>query len=109
MKLSALHWPLWIPVAAILVGSIGAAWFTEEWLWVSRGGSAVVAVGVLMEGWPLLKINRSNDSPGWLEDKALRAIQNLTLVIVLGTLVNGYGDVVAKALAEWFGKRWAGA
>lgn len=96
--LSFLDARLWAVVASWAAGGVAVASATGDCFWLSRAGAFIVATGVLMDGWPMLRRMSANSLPAWWEDRDVRALKNITLAVALGTILNGTGDLIANAV-----------
>ena len=87
-------------IAAICFASLVAGFFLARLLndcsHAARAGAIVVAVAVLCEGWLLLRTTRSDDMPFWGSPESHKAGRVAIALIVLGTLTQGYGDLLAR-------------
>ena len=96
------HWPRHLAIGviclAILGASVGYAWATCEWSWVTRSGTLMVAVGVFWESWPILKTRHVGDLPFYGSQAAHTAVQVAVIIVCAGTLVQGYGDFLSHLL-----------
>lgn len=60
--------------------------------------SAVVAVGLLLESWKILITERADDMPFYSTQPGHSALRMSILIIIFGTLIQGYGDLVFSAM-----------
>jgi len=74
---------------------------TNEASWVARSGTSVVAVGLLLESWKIIATPRADDMPLWDSQLGHSALRASVLIIVIGTLVQGYGDLVFTIIRGW--------
>ncbi len=66
--------------------------YTNDWTWFARSGSLLVVVGVLLAVYDVRGKMTSANSPMAYKLQAL-AIESL--IIVVGTLVWGFGDLIS--------------
>lgn len=71
---------------------------TGDWAFVSRSGSLVVVVAVIFEAWPSLSIADPGKLPMWESRESHRDFRVSLVLVAFGTLIQGYGDIVAKML-----------
>jgi hypothetical protein len=74
------------------------ALITGNATWVSRSGASVVAVGLLLESWKILITERADDMPFWSTQTGHSALRMSILIIIFGTLIQGYGDLFFSAM-----------
>lgn len=67
---------------------------TNDASWVSRSGSSFVAVGLLLESWKIITTPLADDMPFWSSQSGHSALRTSVLIIIVGTLIQGYGDLV---------------
>ena len=96
------HWPWHIAIAAICLVILGAsvwlAWIACEWSRVTRAGTLIVGAGIFWESWPILRTSRVGDLPHYGDQAAHTAIRVAIVIVCIGTLVQGYGDLVSHVL-----------
>ncbi|MEK9824733.1 MAG: hypothetical protein VW395_00310, partial [Methylotenera sp.] len=68
--------------------------------WASRSGSAIVAVGLLLESWKIIKTQRKDDMPFWVSQAGHSALRASILIIIVGTIIQGYADMVLTMLLD---------
>lgn len=94
------HWLKHLAIAgicvAILIANVWIAWTTCDWSWVTRSGTLIVAAGVLLESWHILKTARADDMPFWGSQSAHTAIRVAIGIVCVGTIVQGYGDFLSR-------------
>jgi hypothetical protein len=73
------------------------ALITGNAAWVSRSGASVVGVGLLLESWKILITERADDMPFWSDQSGHSALRMSILIIIFGTLIQGYGDLFFSA------------
>ena len=84
--------------AGIFAAHIWLGWLTCDWAWVTRSGTLVVATGILLESWLILKTPRADDMPAWTNQPGHTAIRVAIVIVCIGTIVQGYGDLPFRLL-----------
>lgn len=96
------HWHKHLGIAcaclAIFAVNVWIAWETCEWSWVTRSGTLIVAAGVLLESWLILKTSQNGDMPFFGSQSGHTAIRVAVVIVCLGTVVQGYGDFLSRIL-----------
>lgn len=89
---------VFISCLAVFAGHVALAVYSGEAAWASRSGSAIVAVGLLLESWKLLTTPRADDMPMWSSPEGHSAIRASVVIIIVGTLIQGYADLTFRCL-----------
>lgn len=69
-----------------------------DWGLAQRSGTLIVAVGLLLESWKLITTSDPGEMPMWSTKEAHSALRASVAVIVIGTLIQGYADLIVKAI-----------
>jgi len=67
-----------------------------DWSWVTRSGTFIVAVGIFLESWLVLKTPRAGNMPFYGGQSAHTAIRVAIVIVCFGTIVQGYGDFLSR-------------
>lgn len=91
---------LWLVLicSAIFLASIWLSWRTCNGSWINSSGTLIVIAGIVLEGWKLLTIKRADDMTWWRTQESHTAIRVALLIVIVGTLVQGYGDFLLGLL-----------
>ncbi len=84
----------------IFLAHVALAVHSCDWLWVSRSGTSIVAVGLLMESWNLLTTPKHDEMLVWSTPEGHSALRASVVIIIVGTLVQGYADLPFASLAR---------
>ena len=87
-----------VSCVAVFVFGLWLSWLLGDCSQSSRSGALIVAIVVLVEGWLLLVTKSSDDMPFWKKPESHQAARVAVALIAFGTLVQGYGDLLAKGL-----------
>jgi hypothetical protein len=68
--------------------------------WISRAGGFIVAVGILVESWPVLRARSGDNLPMWTSPAAHAALWHAAVAAVVGTLLWAYGEPICLALSR---------
>lgn len=79
-----------------LASGVWIARSTGDWSYVARSGALIVVAAVLLEALPVLLAPRADDVPMWESPESHSAIRISILLICLGTLLQGFGDIAAE-------------
>jgi len=60
----------------------------------------VILLATLFEGSSILTLASANKRPAWYSDRALHSAKNAIMAVAVGTLLSGYGDLVADWLVR---------
>lgn len=82
-----------VVILLILVGHY--AWKNCQWGWVSSTGAVAVIIATLIEGWDILRAKPSGAGIT-LSGQALTSVQISILLLCVGTLIAGFGDVLGN-------------
>lgn len=83
----------------IFVLHVYLGWQYCDWTWITRSGASIVAVGILLESWKLLMTSHADDMPIWRSQEGHAAIRAAILIVCVGTLIQGYGDLLFRYFA----------
>lgn len=92
------HWLTFTTALAVVSGATFWGWTRCDWSSVTRSGTVVVAAGILLEYWQLLRTTSADKMPFWTSQSGHEAARVAIVVVCLGTLLQGYGDWVASTL-----------
>lgn len=67
---------------------------------VSRSGSAIVAIGLIIESWKVINTPRKDNMPMWGDQNGHSALRASIIIIVFGTLIQGYADLIFTKLVR---------
>lgn len=82
-------------LCAIAAG-FALAWWQCDYTQVARAGALVVGFVVLSEGWIIITTPNPGNLPMWTNPAAHTAARLAIALICVGTLIQGYGDLVAE-------------
>lgn len=57
------HTLIFILCGLIFLGHLWAGWATGDCSWLTRSGTSIVAVGVLLESWKVITLARADADP----------------------------------------------
>jgi len=77
----------------VIVVSITTSYIQSNWLFFSRSGSLIVALGIFIEYLPILKEPCHDKLPFWRSKDSHKAARVSAVCVIIGTLVWGYGDL----------------
>jgi len=83
-----------IVVVMLLAGRF--AWQNCAWELLSSVSAAAVIAATLIESWHILRIKPDDGGTVTLSGKTLASVRIAILVICVGMLIAGYGDVLGR-------------
>jgi hypothetical protein len=91
---------LWLVLicSAIFLAGFWLSWRTCNGSWINSSGTLIVIAGIFLEGWKLLTTKRADDMPMWGTQESHTAIRVALFIVIVGTLVQGYGDYLLGLL-----------
>jgi len=81
-----------------LASGFWIAWWQADCTYVARAGALIVAIVVLSEGWIILTTKTPDELPLWTSPQVHSAARVAIILIFLGALIQGYGDLLAKVV-----------
>ena len=89
-----------LAISSITVLAIGfwLAWYEGDCSHAARAGAMVVGIVVLVEGWILLVTKNPGNMPFWRNPASHSAARIAIVLIFIGTIFQGYGDLAARGL-----------
>lgn len=87
---------LFYTVVIMLILAGRHAWQNCQWEWVSSIGAVAVIIATLIEGWNILRAKPAEGGSITISGQALTSVQISILLLCLGTLIAGFGDVLGK-------------
>ena len=90
------HFILWILVIVILIAASCFSAITHNCTWISRSGTFIIVLGIVVESWELLKTRRVDSLRFWTTQEGNNSLRNAIRLIIFGTFVAGFGDLICK-------------
>ena len=87
-------------VTFIVVVFVTTSYIQNNWLYFSRSGALIVAIGVFIEYWPILKEPHHDKLPFWSSSDSHKAARVSAVCVIIGTLIWGYGDLFCHAFKQ---------
>ncbi|MDP2239432.1 MAG: hypothetical protein Q8K18_04620 [Burkholderiales bacterium] len=72
------------------------AWQNCQWEWISSIAAFAVIIATLIEGWGILRAKPTEGGTITLSGQALASAQISILLLCVGILIAGFGDVLGK-------------
>ena len=80
-------------VALVTMASFVVSYVRADWLIFSRAGALIVVLGVFLEYWPIIIQPDHGKMPFWRSDDSHTAARIAAIVVCIGTLIWGFGDL----------------
>jgi len=95
-----LHWgSIWLTIGIFVLGAF-LSWQYCDWSLFPRTGVFGVCLGLAKEGWDLLTEPNQDKTFFWGSQHGHNAQRTALLIIVVSTLVWGFGDLVPNNLCR---------
>jgi len=72
------------------------AWKSCEWEWVSSVTAFAIIIATLIESWAILRARPDEGGTITLSGQALVSVQISILLLCVGIIIAGFGDVLGK-------------
>ncbi len=87
---------LWILVIGILIAVSVLSIFTHNCSWIICAGALIIILGIVVESWEIITKRNADDLLFWKSQEAHTSKRHAILLIILGTLVAGFGALACK-------------
>ncbi len=88
---------LYVSVVVLLMAG-RVAWQNCVWEIMSAVSSAAIVAGILIVGWRVIRMRPDSDDELMLRGQLLATTRVTMIVICIGVLIAGFGDVFGKTL-----------